>query len=144
MAVVYVGIGTNLGDRFENIKNAKSELFNTGLVDILDESTIDETEPVDLPDQPKFLNQIILIKTAILPEKLLIILKNIEKKLGRKKTIDKGPRTIDLDILLYDDILLNTADLKIPHPEIRNRGFIIKHLNELNPHLVDPVTGEKY
>ncbi len=144
MAVVYVGIGTNLGDRFENIKNAKSEMLNTGLVDILDESTIDETEPVDLPDQPKFLNQIIRIETGIPPEKLLIILKNIEKKLGRKKTIDKGPRTIDLDILLYDDILLNTANLRIPHPEIRNRGFILKHLNELNPRLVDPVTGEKY
>lgn len=144
MARVYIGLGTNLGDRPANIKNAGLELIKHKDIDIIKESSIEETDPVDFIDQPKFLNQVILIKTVAAPTALLHLLKKIEKKLGRKTTFAKGPRLIDLDILLYDDIILKTGDLTIPHPEIQNRKFIVKHLIEIDPDIKDPVTGERY
>ncbi len=143
MAFVCIGLGTNLGDRSVNIKKAKDELIRYP-VEIVKESSVDETEPVDFLDQPKFLNQVIGIKTDIPPHDLLKTLKEIEEKLGREKTVPKGPRIIDLDILLYDDIILDTKDLKIPHPEIKNRKFILKHLIEINPDITDPQTGIQY
>lgn len=144
MALVYLGIGTNLGDRHDNIRRAKSELLSSGKINIIKESLIEETAPVDFIDQPHFLNQVILTETGILPPDLLTLIKNTEKKMGREKTIEKGPRIIDLDILLYDDIVLLSAELKIPHPEIKNRKFILKHLLEISPDLCDPRTGESY
>jgi 2-amino-4-hydroxy-6-hydroxymethyldihydropteridine diphosphokinase len=144
MARVYIGLGSNLGDRPANIKNAKLELLNLKDIDIIKESSIEETDPVDFIDQPKFLNQIILIKTGASPHELLHLLKNIETKMGRKTLFSKGPRQIDLDILLYNDIILNTGELTIPHPEIKNREFILRHLIEIDPDITDPVTEEKY
>ena len=144
MARVYIGLGTNLGDRQANIKNARLELKKHKDIDIIKESSIEETDPVDFIEQPKFLNQIILIKTGAAPLDLLRILKKIEKKLGRKISFAKGPRLIDLDILIYDDMILRTEDLTIPHPEIKNRKFIMKHLIEIDPGIADPATGERY
>ncbi len=144
MPLVYIGLGSNLGDRRVNITKACSELLTNRDIGLLKESSIEETDPVDYLDQPSFLNQIILVKTEIHPEQLLKILKLIEKKLGRKKTIPKGPRVIDLDILLYDDIIFNSRKLRIPHPEIKNRNFILKHLIEINPSLIDPLTRILY
>jgi 2-amino-4-hydroxy-6-hydroxymethyldihydropteridine diphosphokinase len=144
MPLVYIGLGSNLGDRSVNITKACSELLINRNIGLLKESSIEETDPVDYLDQPLFLNQIILVKTEIHPEQLLKILKLIEKKLGRKKTIPKGPRVIDLDILLYDDIIFNSHKLRIPHPEIKNRNFILKHLIEINPSLIDPLSRIPY
>ena len=144
MAAVYIGLGTNLGDRHRNLQIAKKELARTETITILHESSIEETEPVDYLDQPMFLNQVILAETELQPLRLLAILKKIEGKLGRERTIAKGPRTIDLDILLYDDMVIHSEELTIPHAEIKNRAFVLKHLAEISPALADPETGEMY
>jgi 2-amino-4-hydroxy-6-hydroxymethyldihydropteridine diphosphokinase len=144
MAIVYIGLGSNLGDRKKNLSDAIQHLASGCPVTILDKSSIIETDPVDYLDQPRFLNQVIVVETSLAPRDLLRELKQAEADLGRTKSFSKGPRTIDLDILLYDDIILNTDDLKIPHPEIKNRKFILRHLVELDPELKDPATGKKY
>ena len=144
MHLVYIGLGSNLEDKEANLAKACAELSKTRDIEILKQSSIEETHPVDYLNQPLFLNQVILVKTKISPEKLLRTLKIIEKKLGRKKTVPKGPRIIDLDILLYDNIVFNSKKLVIPHPEIKNRKFILKHLIELRPDLADPLTGYLY
>jgi len=144
MPLVYIGLGSNLGDRKVNITKARDKLIAAGDIKILKESHIEETVPVDYLNQPMFLNQIILIKTETSPEKLLKVLKSVEKILGRKKTIPKGPRMIDMDILLYDEIIFNSRKLKIPHPEIKNRNFILKHLIEIDPYLTEPLSGILY
>lgn len=144
MALVYIGLGSNLGDRLINIKNACKELLQNNNIILVKSSLIEETDPVDYLDQQPFLNQIILVETNILPDSLLTELKSIEISLGRKKTILKGPRIIDLDILLYDNTIQNTSELTIPHPEIKNRLFILKHLVEIDPDLIDPASGVLY
>lgn len=144
MARVYIGLGSNLGDRIRNIIQAKKELFSSGFIKFIRESGMEETDPVDHLDQPRFMNQIILIETDIAPRQLLEFLLGVEIRLGRERNFSKGPRIIDLDILLYDDILITDEDLIIPHPEIKNREFILKHLVELNSELVDPITKIMY
>lgn len=144
MASVYIGLGSNVGDREKYLSSAVRMIMEKTSSELLTESSILETKAVDYIEQPDFLNQVILIKTQIPPDQLLQILKDIEKNLGRVKRFDKGPREIDLDILLYDDIIMNNSTLVIPHPEILKRDFVIVHLIELNPELRDPVTGEKY
>jgi 2-amino-4-hydroxy-6-hydroxymethyldihydropteridine diphosphokinase len=144
MSLVYIGLGSNLGDRSGNINKARLEILSMQDIKLIKESSIEETEPVDYLTQPLFLNQIILAKTVIPPEKLLKIFKSIEKKLGRKKVVLKGPRIIDLDILLYDDLVFKSHKLTIPHPEIKNREFVLKHLLEINGDLIDPLTGIPY
>lgn len=144
MPLVYIGLGSNIGERREYLVSAIRMIKERISPELLYESSVIETKAVDYTEQPDFLNQVILIKTQIPPEKLLETLKEIEKTLGRVKRFDKGPREIDLDILLYDNLVMNNSSLVIPHPEIRNREFIIKHLVELNPELRDPVTGENY
>jgi dihydroneopterin aldolase / 2-amino-4-hydroxy-6-hydroxymethyldihydropteridine diphosphokinase len=143
MTKVYLGLGTNLGDRFQNLYHAR-EYIKAEDIRIEAESTIDETDPVDFLNQPKFLNQIILVSTALAPRNLLNVLNRIEQMMGRIPSIDKGPRLIDIDILLYNNDIINEEGLTIPHPEIRNRDFVMKHLVELNPQLRDPVHGDDY
>jgi 2-amino-4-hydroxy-6-hydroxymethyldihydropteridine diphosphokinase len=144
MAIVYVGIGSNLGDRRNNLKKAIRYLTAHQSIKILKKSSIQETDPIGYINQPRFLNQVLAIETSETPHDLLQIFKQIEIKLGRIKSFPKGPRTIDLDILLYNNIILNTIDLIIPHPEIKNRNFILQHLIELEPDLIDPMTGKSY
>jgi 2-amino-4-hydroxy-6-hydroxymethyldihydropteridine diphosphokinase len=143
MNKVYLGLGTNLGDRFQNLYHAK-EYIKAQEIKIEAESTIDETDPVDVLNQPKFLNQVILASTQLLPHELLNVLKKIEMTMGRIPSIPKGPRLIDIDILLYNDDIINDAHLTIPHPEIRKRSFVLKHLAELNQQLRDPIHGDIY
>ena len=144
MPHVYLGLGSNLGNRSQNISNAHRELLLSGSFELLKVSTVEETAPVDYLEQPFFLNQVILVNTNIRPLKLLKTVKKIEKKLGRVKTIPKGPRIIDIDILLYGDYILNSGTLTIPHPEIKNRDFVLKHLIEITPDLIDPLTKKPY
>lgn len=144
MAIVYAGLGSNLGNRAEYIALARDLIVSDAGAIIIAESSISETRPVDYVDQPLFLNQIIKIKTDADPETLLKYFKDIEKKLGRKKRFSKGPREIDIDILLYDNIIYNSKNLVIPHGEILKRGFVLEHLVELDPELEDPVTHKKY
>lgn len=144
MSIAYIGLGSNLGDRGKNLEGALRHLTMVGTIRILAKSSVMETDPVDVADQPRFLNQVIRIETNLTPHDLLKALKQAETALGRENTFPKGPRTIDLDILLYDNIVMNADGLAIPHPEIKNRGFVMKHLAELDPELADPLTGKKY
>jgi 2-amino-4-hydroxy-6-hydroxymethyldihydropteridine diphosphokinase len=144
MAHVYIGIGTNLGERENNLGHALRCLESIGEVEVMGKSSVLETEPVDYLDQPRFLNQVVKITTTLGPRDLLDKLKKIEDDMGRKKDIPKGPRVIDLDILLYDDIVISSHELTIPHPEIENRSFVLKHLLELDPELENPATFSKY
>ncbi len=144
MSVAYIGIGSNLGDRRNQLAMAVNLLAAHRDIRLLRQSSIIETDPVDYLDQPRFLNQVVVVKTVLGPRELLRTLKEAETGLGREKSIPRGPRAIDLDILLYDDIILETDDLSIPHPEITNRPFIMRHLAELDPELIDPVTGKLY
>lgn len=144
MARVYIGLGTNLGNRRINLERAKEKILSRYSISLIKESSIDETDPVDYLDQPKFLNQIILIETSTQPYELLSILKKIELEMGRTREVLKGPRVIDLDILLYDDIINDSEELNIPHPGIKKRHFILKHLLEIDPDLMDPVEKRSY
>ena len=143
-SLVYIGLGSNMGDSNHTIKEAIEQIIAFDNIKLIKKSNIMETKPVDYLQQNNFLNQIILIETTLSPNKLLNKLQSIEKKLGKNIKIPKGPRTIDLDILLIDDKIINEDNLTIPHPEIKNRNFILEHLIELNNKLRDPHTQKTY
>ncbi len=132
MATVYLGLGSNLGNRKTNIKSALIYLGKNE-VELKKISTIIETEPVGGPKQSKFLNAVIEAKTQLNPEELLRLIKIIEQKLGREKTAVNGPRTIDIDILLYDRVRIDTPQLTIPHPRMLSRDFVLRPLTEIAP-----------
>ena len=134
---VYLALGSNLGDRLTNLKQALSSL--TPQLDVKAKSQVYETPPWGFEDQPKFLNQVIKAKTYLDPEPLLKHLKRLEVALGRKESFPNGPRLIDIDVLFYDDLVLNKPSLIIPHPRLHERGFVLLPLVELAPDLVHPV-----
>ncbi|MBN1870534.1 MAG: 2-amino-4-hydroxy-6-hydroxymethyldihydropteridine diphosphokinase [Candidatus Omnitrophica bacterium] len=135
MPIVYLGIGSNLGDRQKNINDAITSLKKNH-IRILKCSTIIETEPVGSPSgQGKFLNGVLKIRTWLSPHELLYLLKRLERRLGRTKTAPNGPRIIDLDILLYDHLKLQTPQLTLPHPLMFQRDFVMRPLNEIEPQL---------
>jgi len=135
MAKCFLGIGSNLGDRRKNIKQAL-KLLREAKIKILKKSRIIETAPVGGPKQGKFLNAVLEIETKSEPPKLLKTLKAIENKLGRQKTVRNGPRIIDLDILLYEDKVIKSRQLTIPHPRMHERSFVINPLKEIAPEIV--------
>lgn len=143
MARVFIGLGTNMGDRRANISRAIKELEKLDLV-IRQTAPVLETAPVDYLEQDHFFNTICEIETELPPQRLLEALQQIELAMGRVKLIPKGPRIIDLDILLYDDLILNEKVLTLPHPGIKERWFVLDHLIELDAELVDPLTGRTY
>jgi 2-amino-4-hydroxy-6-hydroxymethyldihydropteridine diphosphokinase len=134
LETVYLGLGSNLGNRKKNIESAISELNNAG-IKVERISSLVETDPVGGPPQGKFLNAVIKAKTSFSPEDLLEKLKHIEKMLGRKKTIVNGPRTIDIDILLYSRLKVSTPQLTIPHPRMFTRPFVMEPLKEIEPEI---------
>lgn len=138
---VFIAIGSNLGDREENIIDAINLLIANG-VDVKNISSIIETKPYGNVKQPDFLNCVVDAYTALPPRMLLETLKAIEKQLGRTRTIHWGPRTIDLDIIFYDELVIDTPDLKIPHPDMQNRLFVLEPLNQLAPNFVHPVLNK--
>ena len=138
---VFIAIGSNLGDREENIIDAINLLIANG-VDVKNISSIIETKPYGNVKQPDFLNCVVDAYTALPPRMLLETLKAIEKQLGRTRTIHWGPRTIDLDIIFYDELVIDTPDLKIPHPDMQNRIFVLEPLNQLAPNFVHPVLNK--
>jgi 2-amino-4-hydroxy-6-hydroxymethyldihydropteridine diphosphokinase len=138
MAVVYIGIGSNLGNRESNCETALERFRQRGMT-IRKESSRYETEPWGVKDQPRFLNMAVEIETGLGPEELLRTLKSIETEMGRKKTFRWGPRIIDLDILLFGDLVLEGEDLKIPHPFMHERDFVLRPLAEIAPDVEHPV-----
>ena len=139
MATVYLGLGSNLGDRALNIKNAIDSLNKQGIA-VKKVSKIIETDPVGGPEQGKFLNGALEAETKLSPEDLHKTLKSIEKNLGRTPTVRNGPRTIDLDILLYNNLSIQTPELTIPHPQIFKRYFVVEPLKEIAPQVVRDLT----
>lgn len=137
---VYLALGSNLGDRAENLRRARDALAPQ--VQVLAASSVYETQPWGYLDQPAFLNQVIAAKTMLTPQALLAHLKQIEQGLGRQTTFRYGPRLIDLDILFYDDLILNQPGLTIPHPQLAERAFVLVPLAELNPDLHHPTLGK--
>lgn len=127
----YIGIGSNLGDRRKNIDEAVQKLRETEGIRVKKISRIHETEPVGGPKQPDFLNAVMQIETDLLPRQLLVAMQKIEAQLGRERTIRYGPRTIDLDILMYGDKKIDEPDLKIPHPRMNEREFVLEPLKDL-------------
>jgi len=131
MTICYIGIGSNLGERQLYIDRALEELKKAKGITLKRVSSIYETEPVSEIPQGKFLNGVLEIETDLNAESLLEELNRIENKLGRKRTVKNGPRTIDLDILYYGDEVINEKDIVVPHPRISQREFVLKGLREL-------------
>jgi 2-amino-4-hydroxy-6-hydroxymethyldihydropteridine diphosphokinase len=135
--IIYLSLGSNLGDRLGNLHTAINSLPPT--VSHIIQSAVYETQPWGYPDQPDFLNQCIKASTSLGPAELLAFLKDIEAKMGRQETFRFGPRIIDLDILFYNDLVLDTHTLTIPHPRIAERSFILFPLADIAPDLFHPV-----
>ncbi|HYV38164.1 MAG TPA: 2-amino-4-hydroxy-6-hydroxymethyldihydropteridine diphosphokinase [Gemmataceae bacterium] len=139
----YIGLGGNLGDRQSNLDQAVEALQEHEHIEVQQVSSYFETDPVGCPpDSPLFLNAVAEIKTDLQPRQLMAVLLDIEKNLGRERREKNGPRTIDLDLLLYDDLVVDYPDLKIPHPLLHERGFVLEPLAEIVPDLVHPVLGK--
>ena len=138
--IVYLALGTNLGDRLANLKQAIASL--TPQMEVKTKSQVYETAPWGYEDQPKFLNQVVKAKTYLDAEPLLKHLKRLEVALGRKESFPNGPRLIDMDILFYDDLVLEMPSLIIPHPRLHERCFVLLPLMDIAPDLVHPVNDK--
>jgi 2-amino-4-hydroxy-6-hydroxymethyldihydropteridine diphosphokinase len=137
---VYIALGTNLGDRQANLTQAREAL--PPAVRVTQASPVYETEPWGYTDQPRFLNQAIQAETNLAPKELLAYLKRLESNLGRTPTFHYGPRLIDLDILLYDDLQIETPNLTIPHPHLSERPFVLVPLADLASERCIPGLGK--
>ncbi len=133
MATIYLSLGSNLNDRSAYLAQAIEALKKSMTIEKI--STIKETEPVGGPPQDPFLNLALKATTHLSPHELLNVIQAIEQSLGRKRTVVDGPRTIDIDILLYDQRSINTPDLTIPHPRMHQRSFVLDPLREIEPDL---------
>jgi len=138
--VYYLSLGSNLGRRAANLARARRLLARKG-VDVLKASSVYETEPVDYADQPWFLNQVLEVRTELGPQALLRLAKSIETEMKRLPTVAKGPRPIDIDLLIAGGTVLETPDLVIPHPRLHLRNFVLAPLAEIAPRLRHPVLG---
>ena len=140
MFTVFIALGSNLGDRAENLRQARIHLNRT--VRITAESSIVETPPWGYTDQPDFLNQVVRGKTTASPQALIHVMKSVEKEIGRTPNFRYGPRLIDLDLLYYADLVLETPGLTVPHPRLQERDFVLRPLAEIAPDWMHPVLGK--
>ncbi len=140
MATVYLGLGSNMGDRQENLNRALGFLSQRLRVELA--SSVYDTEPVGNTNQPRFLNLVCQVSTVLEPTALLTLAKGIETKLGRLPHTSNAPRSIDIDILFYDAHIIQTPELVIPHPRLTERAFVLIPLAEIAPDLVHPVNGK--
>lgn len=136
MNTAYIGIGSNLGNRVENCNDALR--YITQFCEVTNTSSLYESEPAGYTQQPTFINAVLKIRTDKSPEMLLSSLKLIEKRMGRERTFRWGPRIIDLDILFYDNLVLETDRLIIPHEEMQKRRFVLEPMLEIESDLVHP------
>ena len=138
--IVYIALGSNLGNRLANLKAAIDNF--SPQMKVVNKSNVYETPPWGFTDQPAFLNQAVKAETYMNPEPLLHHLKRLEVALGRVPGFQNGPRSIDLDILFYDDVVLDSPALKLPHPRVHERAFVLVPLADLEPGLVHPVLNK--
>lgn len=142
MSTVYIGIGSNLGSRQDNCLKAIELLQGSGMR-VSKQSSMYETKPWGVTKQPEFINMAVELETELRPLELLSLLKNIEIEMGRESTVKWGPRLIDLDILLFDNETINEDRLKIPHPLMHERPFVLEPLSEIAPDAMHPVLLKK-
>lgn len=141
--VAYIGLGSNLGRRKKNIAAALNALQAARDIEVDAVSPLYETEPVGGPDdQALFINAAARLHTSLAPHRLLAVCLNVEETLGRKRVIRWGPRTIDIDILLFDDQIIDDEELTIPHPDMHRRRFVMEPLCDIAPDLMHPTIGE--
>ena len=135
--IVYLSLGSNLGDRQANIRTAIGQLLDLGYVQEV--SSLYETEPVEFTDQPWFLNCAVAVRTELIPREFLAGMLAIERSMGRQRTQPKGPRIIDIDILLFGAAHINTPTLTVPHPAMHERRFVLEPLAEIAPDVKVPL-----
>ena len=137
---VYLSLGSNLGERIRNLQDAERRLARLG--SMLARSSFYETEPVDVAEeQPWYLNCVIVMETGLTPDDLLAGVLEIEQAMGRRRSHTKISRTIDIDIILFGDLRVSTAELTIPHPGMQHRRFVLEPLAEVAPEALDPASG---
>jgi 2-amino-4-hydroxy-6-hydroxymethyldihydropteridine diphosphokinase len=136
----YLSLGSNLGDRLGNLERAIRLLASDDLI-VKRRSSIYKTEPRDLVDQPWFLNMVVEAETRLFPKRLLWYVRRIENQMGRRRVVPKGPRTIDIDIVLFGHSVIDSKELAIPHPRMQERRFVLEPLSELSAGLCHPVTN---
>ncbi len=142
MSRVFIGVGSNEGDRLAAISNAVKALGQTDGIRVVQMATIAETDPVGGPPQEPYLNTAVELQTTRSPRELLASCQAIERRLGRRPSAVRwGPRPIDLDILLYDNQVVTDSDLTIPHPQMHERKFVLEPLAQLAPDVMHPVLG---
>ena len=134
----HIALGSNLGDKAANLRRALELLDERG-VEVVKVSTFICTEPYGVTDQPQFLNAVCQVRTSLEPLALLHTLLGIEQEMGRVRLRHWGERNIDLDLLLYEDVVMDTPELKLPHPDMQNRDFVLLPLFEIAPELIHPV-----
>jgi 2-amino-4-hydroxy-6-hydroxymethyldihydropteridine diphosphokinase len=135
--VAYLSLGSNVGEREENLREAVARLG--GLGEVIAVSSLYETEPMEFKDQPWFLNCAVALKTSLMPRRLLSRILRIEQEMGRRRTHLKGPRTIDIDLLLFGNSVIHTPQLDVPHPALHQRRFVLEPLAEIAPEARHPV-----
>ena len=139
LKLTYLSLGSNIGDRDANLRAAIERVASPGLR-VLRVSPVYETEPVDYTDQRWFLNLVLEAETSLFPLQLLARVQKVERVLGRVRTVPKGPRIIDIDILLYGAAVMHSGKLEVPHPRIAERRFVLVPLHDLSPALHHPVS----
>jgi len=139
MPIAYVGLGSNIGDKAGNILRALNILSQFDGIKVTKVSSFYETEPIGYEDQDWFINAVAQVETILTPEELLIAFKKVEQIMGRKNTIRWGPREIDLDLLMYDQLCFESPGLVIPHPRLHERAFVLVPLAKIAPDLFHPI-----
>lgn len=139
----YIGLGSNIGDKEKYLKEAINKISAEKNIEIEKQSSFIVTKPWGYVEQEDFLNAVVEIETTLEPEELMDLLLKIETELDRERTIKWGPRTIDLDIIMYDDLISSNEKVVLPHPRMHEREFVLKSLNEIAPYLMHPVFGKR-
>jgi len=141
LKTAFLALGSNIGDREANLRDAFNRLASDE-IRVLRRSSLYETAPQELLDQPWFLNAVVEIETSLFPMQLLQRIRDIERQMGRRRVAPKGPRNIDIDILFYGRSVIAAAELEVPHPRMAQRRFVLEPLAEIAPDFRHPVTGK--